>query len=824
MRRKSKTTGHRTSSIEPLESRYLLANIHLVDAYLVDASGNKLASVAVGQQPFVQVEFTTTGLAAGAHYDVRTSTSGRTFTSTIDWGAGGAGTGFWIFRSPQMLVRPGLQSVSVSLDVNTDVTETDEGDNTHLHLYSGVTFASGFYKPLEGTQNFDWSVGNYNDTDANYPDDGFFGGVCEDFNGGDYCYDGHNGWDIGVANWRLGYQGWDIYAAAGGTVQIANDGNDDHNTEALGQPSNYVQIDHGGGWMTQYHHMAKNTITVIPGQVITNAQAAAGFKIGEMGSSGNSTGLHLHWGVYYNGQLVEPMTDKTNYLNFTLAYTPDAPAILGTGVTTYDPSAELGEGPSDASVFLSNTAGQTVYTWATLSGLEPSDTFGPVVRRPDNSIAYNGGAAFTGANHGGAWYATYGLPSNAAEGAWRIDWVINGITERSAFFDVVDTGRPQARIYRGSEYIVDGRRSPLDFGTLIQNQTTAPSMTFTVRNSGQEPLTTGGLVIPAGFSLAAGSSLAASIAPGGSDAFTIVANITTVGHKEGFVSFVTNDVSPNELIESFAIEADVMSASDAINSLLTSEADSVFIRRENGFSNAQIWVNSSAVTPTWEIPISQMANLSINTLGGEDILTVDFLYGSPLNLTGMTYNGGSAADQLSIWGSDNVDSILFAEDQAWLGLSRVDYVSVEDMRGDGRDGDDTITVGGAGLRDLDQSGTNITVTGGDGNDDLVLNDQDDLGSDTYTLTSTTFDKTGFTLLTYSTIEGVTLNASDDVSNGNVINIDSTLQTAPCTVNAGDGNDLIRITPTSGHLEMPKAFARSTAARAMTRWSSTMRTT
>src|SRR3954469_7388997 len=139
------------SAIEPLESRLLLANIHIVDAYLVDANGAKLSSVAVGNQPFVQVEFPTTGLSASTHYDVTTATSGRSFTSTIDWGAGLGGTGNWIFRSPQMLVRPGLQSVSVTLDSGSDVLETDETDNPHLHLYSGVTFAPGFNKPLEGT-------------------------------------------------------------------------------------------------------------------------------------------------------------------------------------------------------------------------------------------------------------------------------------------------------------------------------------------------------------------------------------------------------------------------------------------------------------------------------------------------------------------------------------------------------------------------------------------------------------------------------------------------------------------------------------------------
>src|SRR5689334_20786192 len=93
--KRSRSSKH--APIESLEPRFLLANIHIVDAYLVDEFGNKLTSVAVGNQPFVQVEFTTTGLSAAASYDVTTSTSGRSFTSTINWGAGLGGTPNWVF-------------------------------------------------------------------------------------------------------------------------------------------------------------------------------------------------------------------------------------------------------------------------------------------------------------------------------------------------------------------------------------------------------------------------------------------------------------------------------------------------------------------------------------------------------------------------------------------------------------------------------------------------------------------------------------------------------------------------------------------------------
>jgi len=795
MRNKSKKTRPLScASAEPLESRLLLANIHFVDAYFTDANGNKLTSVAVGNQPFLQVEFTTANLGAAAHYDVTTSTGGRTFVNTLNWGAGLA-SGNWIYRVGQYLIQPGQQVFSVTLDSGHDVAETDEGDNGTVVFFIGATYGPGFRTPLEGTPNFDWSIGNYNDVDAQYPDDGSFGGPCQDFRGGDYCYDGHNGWDIGLATWREGYQGWNVFAAAPGTVTVAEDGNDDHNTQALGQPANWVEIDHGGGWKTQYFHLAKGTVTVSVGQVITAAQVASGFTVGQMGSSGNSTGLHLHWGVYYNNQLVEPMTDPADYLNYSLAYSADAPTVLGVGITNYDPTPELAEGPSDASTFLTGTAGQIVYTWGALAGIDDTDQITAVWHRPDNSI-YTTSGPLTAVHHGGTYWWSIGLPNNPAAGTWHVNWQVNGVTKRTAFFDVVDPpGEAQAHIYQGSQYIVDGRRSALHFGTLINSQTTAPSMTFTVKNSGQVALTTSGLNIPAGFFLAGGSSLAASIPAGGQDSFTVFADVFQNGHHEGYISFLTNDPSPGELVQSFKIDDDVMSASGAINSLVSDGDDNIYIERDAANPYAQIFLNSD--TPTWTIPITQMANLSINTLGGNDSLIVDFVNGSPLNATGMDYNGSSGTDQFTIWGSPNNDAILFGNHQGWLGLSEVGFSNVENLRGEGRGGDDLINIGGAGSLDLDQAGTNITVTGGNGADDLVLNDQDDTGFDTYTINSDTFDKTGFTSLTYSTMETLTLNANDVTDE---IVVQSLSSTVDLTINAGDGNDGIEIAQSTGLLE------------------------
>lgn len=64
---------------------------------------------------------------------------------------------------------------------------------------------------------------------------------------------------------------------------------------------NYVIIDHGNGYQTLYGHMSKRISS-------TGDYVAQGQKIGLVGSTGYSTGPHLHWTVYKNGKVVDPLT------------------------------------------------------------------------------------------------------------------------------------------------------------------------------------------------------------------------------------------------------------------------------------------------------------------------------------------------------------------------------------------------------------------------------------------------------------------------------------------------------------------------------------
>jgi len=221
-------------------------------------------------------------------------------------------------------------------------------------------------------------------------------------------YDGHNGWDIG-----LNYE--NLLAAADGTVAIAGI---DPNNGGFGLN---VTIDHGNGFTTRYAHMSQ--IAVSPGQHVLRGQG-----IGVSGNTGNSTGPHLHFGLY----LTTPWTAIDPW-GWTGAATDPWPADAGDmwiGGNPQDP------GPGAPTGVTAALTGQT----ATVSWTPPASNGGS----PVTSYAIT--SSPNGINVSIAAPATSGkVPSLAYSTAYTFTVVANnavGLGTQSSASLAVATGPP----------------------------------------------------------------------------------------------------------------------------------------------------------------------------------------------------------------------------------------------------------------------------------------------------------------------------------------------------------------------------------------------
>jgi murein DD-endopeptidase MepM/ murein hydrolase activator NlpD len=137
--------------------------------------------------------------------------------------------------------------------------------------YSGTTVApsaAGYISPLSGKTKSNITTGYYS-------------------------YSGHTGVDFACS------AGTAVLAVKSGTVVTSTAlRRSDGSYRSYGE---YVVINHNDGTMTLYAHMLSGSRMVSPGDTVSQGQ-----QIGQVGSTGNSTGNHLHFEVRVGGKPVNP--------------------------------------------------------------------------------------------------------------------------------------------------------------------------------------------------------------------------------------------------------------------------------------------------------------------------------------------------------------------------------------------------------------------------------------------------------------------------------------------------------------------------------------
>ena len=135
---------------------------------------------------------------------------------------------------------------------------------------------------------------------------------AQDYRCGRHTYQAHNGVDIRLKDLAAQRAGVAVLAPAAGTVTGIRDSMADISVKAPGAPDvsrqmcgNGVAINHGGGWTSQYCHMALGSILVRPGQVVS-----AGQPLGRVGLSGNTEYPHLHMTIWKDGVVSDPFAPQ----------------------------------------------------------------------------------------------------------------------------------------------------------------------------------------------------------------------------------------------------------------------------------------------------------------------------------------------------------------------------------------------------------------------------------------------------------------------------------------------------------------------------------
>jgi hypothetical protein len=180
-------------------------------------------------------------------------------------------------------------------------------------------------------------VQNYVDRDP--------GPGAKDYRCGRETYQDHNGVDIRLLDMAAQKRGVAVLAAAPGKVLRLRDSMPDISVRAPGAPplngqdcGNGLVIDHGGGWETQYCHMARGSLSVKPGQTV-----AAGTPLGRVGLSGNTEYPHVHVTVRHDGKVVDPFDpDGAGLAGCRMSHPLWSPAALK--ALAYKPGAVLNTG------------------------------------------------------------------------------------------------------------------------------------------------------------------------------------------------------------------------------------------------------------------------------------------------------------------------------------------------------------------------------------------------------------------------------------------------------------------------------------------------
>jgi murein DD-endopeptidase MepM/ murein hydrolase activator NlpD len=224
-----------------------------------------------------------------------------------------------------------------------------------------------------------------------------------------------------------------VVASAPGTIMGRTDGNYDRNCSFGGGGWNAVYIQHSDGTVAWYGHMKNGSVT----SKQVGDSVSAGEYLGVIGSSGNSTGPHLHFELQddqgnildpYSGSCSQPATMWANQPPYydsaiNLLKTHSAPAVFNSCPQAAVINEQTLFDPGDRIYF---------YTYYRDQLAEQSSLY--TIFEPDETV-YSQWTGSSSEPHYAAsyWYWYFDFPQEVPEGIWRFQVIFQGETYTHQF-------------------------------------------------------------------------------------------------------------------------------------------------------------------------------------------------------------------------------------------------------------------------------------------------------------------------------------------------------------------------------------------------------
>lgn len=334
------------------------------------------------------------------------------------------GQGFYQPKNSICLSQEQRQQIQEEIANNREILKS-QGKLTENKKLDHPLFIWPVTKNPNTEYNNVWSISNHVDHNAAYPN------KLQDWNCGTRTYDttdGYNHMGVDIFTWPFGWEMMDnnkahAIAAADGIIIGKDNGNFDRNCSFGNGNWNAVYVQHGDGSISWYGHLKNNSLTSKP----VGSFVSAGEYLGVVGSSGNSTGPHLHFEVYNsNNQLVDPYSGSCNtwnsssdswWVNQKPYVEPKINAILThSDVAVFDNGCGVQETTNFKDSF--NT-GEKVMVYMYFADLPVGKSINLKLIRPDNTVAYNN--TFNNSNfyYASYWYFTFQSSQFNQYGTWK---------------------------------------------------------------------------------------------------------------------------------------------------------------------------------------------------------------------------------------------------------------------------------------------------------------------------------------------------------------------------------------------------------------------